>query len=283
MGTGREAIVRRGVRFVFGLVSPDERRAFSFGRSGRTGASEVGEFQYTLAGTWGLGKLTMNRTQEQKLVRRAAAGDRASAELLIQTYQRSVYAFILRLSGRPEVAEDVVQEAFVRVLTHLDRFNPEYRFSTWLFTIARRVYLNWCERKKARSGAEEAIQAIRVDSDGVCLHEVEADEREFRTTTRVRLEDALQRLTVEQREVVVLFHQHEWPLWLIAEQLDIPLGTVKSHLHRGRMRLRELMTAPIAVPAVEKLGEKSTQELQTRGEVGGMTLSVRRSPREVGS
>lgn len=225
----------------------------------------------------------MNRTQEQKLIRRAAAGDRASAELLIQTHQRSVYAFILRLSGRPEVAEDIVQEAFVRVLTHLDRFNAEYRFSTWLFTIARRVYLNWCERKKARSGAEEAIHAIRVDSDGECVHEIDSDEREFRTTTRVRLEDALQKLTAEQREVVVLFHQHEWPLWLIAEQLEIPLGTVKSHLHRGRMRLRELMTAPIPVPTIAKLSEKKEDSVQTRGNAGGITVSVRRSPREVDS
>lgn len=225
----------------------------------------------------------MNRTQEQKLIRRAAAGDRASAELLIQTHQRSVYAFILRLSGRPEVAEDIVQEAFVRVLTHLDRFNAQYRFSTWLFTIARRVYLNWCERKKARSGAEEAIHAVRVDSDGECLHEIDADEREFRSATRVRLEDALQQLTGEQREVVVLFHQHEWPLWLIAEQLEIPLGTVKSHLHRGRLRLRELMTAPIAVPTISKLGTKNCEEVQTPGDVDGTTLSVRRSSREVGS
>lgn len=225
----------------------------------------------------------MNRTQEQKLIRRAAAGDRASAELLIQTHQRSVYAFILRLSGRPEVAEDIVQDAFVRVLTHLDRFNPQYRFSTWLFTIARRVYLNRCEKKNARSGAEEAIHSIRVDSDGECVHEVDSDEREFRTTTRVRLEDALQKLTPEQREVVVLFHQHEWPLWLIAEQLEIPLGTVKSHLHRGRMRLRELMTAPIAVPTIAKLSEKCVESVQTQGKAGGITVSVRRSPREVGS
>lgn len=229
------------------------------------------------------GKSAMNRTQEQKLIRRAAAGDRGSAELLIQSHQRSVYAFILRMSGRPDVAEDIVQEAFVRVLTHLDRFNAEYRFSTWLFTIARRVYLNKCEKKQPRSGAEDAIQAVRVDSDGTCVHESESDEREYRTLTRVRLEDALQKLTLEQREVVVLFHQHEWPLWLIAEQLEIPLGTVKSHLHRGRMRLRELMTAPISVPAIAKVGEKSVARVQTRVPAAGITRSGRSSSREVGS
>jgi RNA polymerase sigma-70 factor (ECF subfamily) len=220
----------------------------------------------------------MNRTQEQKLIRRAAAGDRGSAELLIQTHQRSVYAFVLRMSGRPDVAEDVVQEAFVRVLTHLDRFNTEYRFSTWLFTIARRVYLNKCEKKQPRSGADEAIQTVRVDSDGASVHEEEADEREYRTITRVRLEDALQKLTFEQREVVVLFHQHEWPLWLIAEQLEIPLGTVKSHLHRGRMRLRELMTAPIAVPAIAKVGENTSARVQTPVPAAGITRAGESRP-----
>ncbi|MEO1130910.1 MAG: sigma factor, partial [Planctomycetota bacterium] len=73
----------------------------------------------------------MERAEEVRTIELATAGDRAAAEKLIRAHQASLYAYILRLSGRPDVAEDVVQDAFVRVLTNLHRFDPRYRFSTW--------------------------------------------------------------------------------------------------------------------------------------------------------
>ena len=90
----------------------------------------------------------MTRREEQQLIERAAAGDRQAAEACIRAHQQSLFAYLLRLSGRPEMAEDLVQEAFVRVLTNLDRFDPRFRFSTWLFTIAKRLYMNACQRLK---------------------------------------------------------------------------------------------------------------------------------------
>jgi RNA polymerase sigma-70 factor (ECF subfamily) len=178
---------------------------------------------------------SLDQQREQRLIRKAAAGDRSAAGQLIELHQGSLYSYILRLSGRPEVAEDVVQEAFVRVITNLDRFDPKYRFSTWLFTIARRVFLNICEKRRPVSDSER-IGELSGRSTGV---NTSWDERERRETCRDVVQQALMTLSIEQREVLVLFHQHEWPIWLIAEQMEIPEGTVKSHLHRGRMRLRE--------------------------------------------
>lgn len=176
----------------------------------------------------------MQKAEEQKLIRKAAAGDRVAASAIIRAHQGSLYAYLLRMTGRSDIAEDVTQEAFVRVLTNLDRFDPRFRFSTWLFTIARRLYLNLREKKKPLSESdmlgESAKAAPRPDS-------VEADD--YRASYRDTLQRALMTLSVEQREVVVLFHQHDWPIWLIAEQLSMPEGTVKSHLHRGRIKLRE--------------------------------------------
>lgn len=176
----------------------------------------------------------MQKAEEQRLILKAAAGDRDSASALIRAHQGSLYAYLLRMTGRSDIAEDVTQEAFVRVLTNLDRFDPRFRFSTWLFTIARRLYLNLREKKKPASESdmlgECAKAATQPDS-------VEADD--YRASYRDTLQRALMTLSVEQREVVVLFHQHDWPIWLIAEQLTMPEGTVKSHLHRGRIKLRE--------------------------------------------
>ncbi|MFG0258126.1 MAG: sigma-70 family RNA polymerase sigma factor, partial [Phycisphaerales bacterium JB043] len=84
----------------------------------------------------------MNRATEQRIIEQAASGDKAAAERLIKAHQGSLYAYLLRMCGRPEFAEDICQDAFVRVLSNLDRFDPRYRFSTWLFTIAKRLYMN---------------------------------------------------------------------------------------------------------------------------------------------
>jgi RNA polymerase sigma-70 factor (ECF subfamily) len=183
----------------------------------------------------------VNRGEEQVLVKRAAAGDRAAAEGLIRAHQQSLFAYLVRMSGRPEVAEDIVQEAFVRVLQHLDRFDPKFRFSTWLFTIARRLLVNQAQRCKPA-----------YDTDGVGRRESRWDSPETSASAgeasqgaRAAIQRALLELNETQREVVILFHQLDWPIWLIAQHMGMPEGTVKSHLHRGRRRMKEvLQSAP---------------------------------------
>lgn len=176
----------------------------------------------------------MTRAREQALIAAAAAGDRDASGTLIGAHQASVYAYILRLCGKPELAEDVVQEAFVRVLTNLDRFDIRFRFSTWLFTIARRVMLNILEKRRPSSDTDR-MSELCGRSGGT---NVGVEETETRVVYRDVVQRALMTLSLEQREVIVLFHQHDWPIWLIAEQMTMPEGTVKSHLHRGRQRMR---------------------------------------------
>ena len=90
----------------------------------------------------------MKRSTEQALIRLAKGGDGQAMEALIRAHQEALFAFILRMSGRPHLAEDIVQEAFVRVLRNLDRFDPRFRFSTWLFTIAKRLYVNAVQKQR---------------------------------------------------------------------------------------------------------------------------------------
>lgn len=184
-----------------------------------------------------------DKAREMALITRASAGDRTAADLLIRQHQSSVYGYILRMCGRPEVAEDVVQEAFVRVLTNLDRFDPRFRFSTWLFTIARRVMLNTLEKKKPSSDTDRTESAAGRGEAAESAYE--GGERCL--ATRDALTTALMGLSLEQREIILLFHQHEWPIWLISEHLGVPEGTVKSHLHRGRLRLREILAEQATV------------------------------------
>jgi RNA polymerase sigma-70 factor (ECF subfamily) len=181
----------------------------------------------------------MERAKERKLIRRAAAGDRAAAEECIRAYQAQLYSYILRLSGRPDVAEDIVQEAFVRVLTNLDRFDDRYRFSTWLFTIARRLYVNAMQKLKPIYESD----IVGAWQGGGARPESGMIGSEITRNARDEIQRALQELPADQREVVVLFHQFDWPIVRIAEHMEMPEGTVKSHLHRGRKRLRAMLEA----------------------------------------
>lgn len=181
----------------------------------------------------------MNRAEEQRLLELAAAGDRAAAERCIRAHQGALYAYLLRMCGRPDFAEDLVQEAFVRVLTNLDRYDPRFRFSTWLFTIARRLYLNAIQRHRPAYDSE-AMPMWQSHSAGP---EAPTVSEEVEGNLRDAVQSALMGLPTDQREVVILFHQLDWPIALIAQHMDMPQGTVKSHLHRGRKRLRRLLEA----------------------------------------
>ncbi len=179
----------------------------------------------------------MDRTAERELIRKAAAGDRKAAGECVRAYQGQLYAYILRLSGRPEVAEDIVQEAFVRALTNLDRFDDRYRFSTWLFTIARRLYINAMQKRKPIYQTE----IISTLGSRANRPETATIDAEVSTNAKDEIQRALLYLPEIQREVVVLFHQFDWSIAQIARHMDMPQGTVKSHLHRGRRRLREAL------------------------------------------
>lgn len=180
----------------------------------------------------------MQRAEEHLLIKQAADGDRTAAGALVRNYQQSVYSYLLRMSGKPDVAEDIAQEAFVRVLTNLHRFDYRYRFSTWLFTIARRLYMN--AMAKHRPAYDSDIVGSWKGEDGTPQHATIG--RETEVSHRDGLQIALNQLSIEQREIIILFHQLDWPIALIADHLDMPEGTVKSHLHRGRKRLRQVIT-----------------------------------------
>jgi RNA polymerase sigma-70 factor (ECF subfamily) len=181
----------------------------------------------------------IKKTIELQLIRRAKGGDGPAIEELIRAHQEALYAFILRMSGRPDVAEDIVQEAFVRVLKNLDRFDSRFRFSTWLFTIAKRLYVNAMQKQRPAYDTD-AVSA--QEGAAVTPHRISAS-TETMDNMRALLDLALQQLNEQQREIVLLFHQQNWPIADIAEHLMMPEGTVKSHLHRARKRMRRSIMA----------------------------------------
>lgn len=194
----------------------------------------------------------MTKERENLLIRRAQRGDGDAIAELVREHQDALYAFMLRLSGRPEVAEDMVQEAFVRVIQNIDRFDPRFRFSTWTFTIARRLFVNHLQKHRPVS-----------DSDGVEAWASETDRPEDLMAARERrghleaiLEVAVACLTPLQRDLVTLFHHRSWSIESLSVHFALPEGTVKSHLHRARRRMQD------AINRDESLSRRAQEVLE---------------------
>ena len=185
----------------------------------------------------------MDRLEELRLIRRAKRGDRSAIEDLIEGHRGRLHHFLLRLTRCEQLAEDVAQDAFVRVLRHLDRFDERFRFSTWLFTIARRIWINHIQ--KFRPIPDSDVVGGRAAGDGSC---VEAEREEDCARAEAAVSRAMESLNPRQREVVELFYGRNLPIQEIAWRLGLPLGTVKSHLFRGRARMGEYLSAEDSFP-----------------------------------
>ncbi len=174
-----------------------------------------------------------SREVEQRLLHAARRGDGVAMESMIQLFQGPLQGYLTRLCGSRELAEDLSQETFVRVLGNLDRFDDRFRFSTWLFTIARRLWMNHLSKHRPVSDSDH------VESRGGsgALPGAVAAEREQRTRLGRLLDTAMDALTPPQRDMVMLYHQQGWSIADISKQVDLPQGTVKSHLYRARRRM----------------------------------------------
>ena len=185
----------------------------------------------------------MDRSDELRLIKKAKRGDRAAIEALIEGHRGRLHHFLLRLTRCEQLAEDVAQDAFVRVLKHLDRFDERFRFSTWLFTIARRIWINHIQ--KFRPIPDSDVVGGRAAGDG-SSHQSEL--HEDRAGAEAAVSRAIESLNPGQREVVELFYGRNLPIQEIAWRLQLPLGTVKSHLFRGRARMGEYLAGEESFP-----------------------------------
>lgn len=174
---------------------------------------------------------------EQKLIRRARRGDEAASRELVDLHKDRLFAFIWRILRDHHDAEEISQEAFLRAFAALDSFNHRYRFSTWLFTIAYRLCLNHLRRKPPLS-ADPGFPDL-ADHQPDAAESLAASEQARRLSQLVW--QAVEQLSPPQKAAVLLFYREQMGCQEIAEVLDMPAATVKSHLHRARARLRQLL------------------------------------------
>jgi RNA polymerase sigma-70 factor (ECF subfamily) len=175
-------------------------------------------------------------TSDIELVRQALEGSDTAYADLLGRFQRPVFSLIRRMVLDLALAEDLAQEAFLKAFRALDSFDQSRKFSSWLFKIAHNTTIDYLRKKQLDTVALESS-----DSDEPDLVAVIADsgaespeERAHRRDMAGALELALASLRPAYREVIVLRFQEGLAYEEIAEITDLPLGTVKTHLHRGR-------------------------------------------------
>ncbi len=191
-----------------------------------------------------------NRTREhtppdEELVARVLAGDEASYGTLVTRYRDYVYTIAVRIVGNDEDAEDVAQETFVRAFRALPRFRGDSKFSSWLYRIATNRALTHLKRRRRRGFAVDIGSGSHVEADVLddgrsreLSPELMVRDREFRRAVRA----AVLELPEQYRVVVTLFYLEERSYKEVAATLGIPMGTLKTHLHRARALLRDILT-----------------------------------------
>ncbi len=184
---------------------------------------------------------------DQDLVREAVAGHEAAFTELIRRYQRPVFSLIYRMVRDRELAEDLAQETFVKVLNAIGSYRPEYKFSSWIFKIANNAAIDQLRRREldtlSLDGSPHAQTADAVEATTLQIgdpRESQLDEVANRELGS-RIDAAIARLRPEYRSCIILRHVEGRPYEEIAEVLGLPLGTVKTYIHRARNELRILL------------------------------------------
>ncbi len=178
---------------------------------------------------------------ESALARRAAAGDEAAFEDLVAKYSRPILDYCRRLVGNVTVAEDLAQETFVKFYLGLPTFDPSKAVPPFLYRIAHNHCLDWLRKKKVPT-----VPLVWRDEDGAGFREADApdltlapDELVERAEVREAVDEALASLPPTYRGALVMRHREAMSYEEIAEALELPLGTVKARIHRGREKLQQ--------------------------------------------
>jgi len=184
------------------------------------------------------------------LVQRAQAGDPAAVSALVQSQQTYVYSIAMSLMHNPADAADMTQEAFVRLLRSLGTYRAETKFTTWLYRLVTNICLDGLRRRgrpidsldEPTSTQEDSQTAgdRLADSDRWTQPEQEVELRESASEVRAALDE----LPPAQRLALTLHYFEDMRYEDIAETMNLPLNTVKSHIRRGKERLALTLSNP---------------------------------------
>ncbi len=181
---------------------------------------------------------------DQEIVALAREGREAAYRELIRRYERPVFSLVLRMVRDRQLAEDLAQETFIKALNAIASYKPEYKFSSWIFKIANNAAIDHLRRRDldtlSLDGSPNATTADEIEATALQVGDraqgplAELESRELGSA----IEEAIGLLRPEYRSCILLRHVEGMAYEEIAQLLDLPLGTVKTYIHRARNELR---------------------------------------------
>ena len=167
---------------------------------------------------------------DRQLVTRVLEGDDAAFEYLFNRYRDAIYRlFVQRLGGVNDAAA-LLQETFIKVYINLHRYRPDYTFGQWVYTIARNTFIDYVRRRQEDLPIDERFAAPASNRPT-------PEERILDLQQRRQIEHYLERLSPRYRELIVMRFFDEYSYEEIAAKLSLPLGTVKTQIHRAREQM----------------------------------------------
>jgi len=186
---------------------------------------------------------TENAKNDLQLVIKARGGDQKAYADLMHRYKDSIYFMVLKMVNNKEDANDLTVETFAKAFEKLDKYQPEFAFSTWLFRVATNNCIDFIRKKKLNTtsihgmtdddGEEQTLQ-IKADT-------LNPEETQIKKQQTEELKLLISNLPQRYRNLITLRYFDELSYEEIAEQLDLPLGTVKAQLFRARYLLGNIM------------------------------------------
>lgn len=167
-------------------------------------------------------------------------GDATAFEHLFNRYLNAIYQFYLSRTGNAADSDDLVQETFIKVYLNLHRYNCEYTFGQWIYTIARNTFVDHTRRRR------EDMISIDQNSEGAADISLQGgltpEESYIRDQNRKELDQVMNRMSQRYRRLIEMRFFKEYSYEEIAVKLNIPLGTVKTQIHRAREQFCKLIT-----------------------------------------
>jgi len=177
---------------------------------------------------------------DRRLIEQCLGGRRDAFGELVSRYQARLYNVVIRLVDHADDAADVVQDAFLNAFQSLPSFKGDAEFFTWLYRIAFNSAISLKRRKRATVSLDAAGPDGGIDPDDPSEY-VKPGQALQRMEDEAQLQEAMSRLSSEHREVLVLKDIEGMKYEDIAEILGVPIGTIRSRLHRARLELRDLL------------------------------------------
>ncbi len=187
-------------------------------------------------------RIILGAFDEIDIVQQVIDGEINQYEILVKKYQGPVYSFMLRYTGSSPIAQELVQEVFMKAYDGLERFDTGRRFFPWLYTIALNIARDWGRKNASRSheinGFDETLISFQEESG---LKNAGQENRIEQKQRMGLIQKALQKIRPENREAVILRYRYDLSFKEIAQVFGISLSASKMRVHRGLKQLREVI------------------------------------------